>query len=199
MSENLSTFHGLPEELPWIEFVKKMGNDSDALNTFADAVADATSTSIGTLEDVTVTGSEIADGLTASGTVANDYSGSTGAFKTSTGLNTFGGKAAFKVIATPVAAATSPAALGSANIVYITSDGATKGVTLPVGAAGDIVYVINTSGTAAKLLPSTGGTINGLSANAAVVIAASKGCICICSAAITWLAFDTADLATTYT
>ncbi len=33
----------------------------------------------------------IAGGLTASGSVANDFSGSTGAFKTSTGINTFGG------------------------------------------------------------------------------------------------------------
>ena len=37
------------------------------------------------------TGAVLSGGLTASGSTAFDFSGSTGAFKTSTGLNTFGG------------------------------------------------------------------------------------------------------------
>lgn len=39
----------------------------------------------------TLTGGVIANGFTASGSAANDFSGSTGAFKTSTGAATFGG------------------------------------------------------------------------------------------------------------
>ena len=149
-----------------------------------------------TLASKTLTSPVIATGLTASGAAANDFSGSTGTFKTSTGLHTFGGKAAFKVIATPVAAtgagggAGGAAALGSAQIVVISSDGATKGVILQTGVAGDVVFVINSSSTAANLFPATGGTLNGLSANTGVAIPASKGSICICTAADTWIVFD---------
>jgi hypothetical protein len=44
-----------------------------------------------TLATTTLTAPVIAGGLTASGSAANDFSASTGAFKTSTGANTFGG------------------------------------------------------------------------------------------------------------
>jgi len=118
-----------------------------------------------------------------------DLSGSTGTFKSCTGLNTLGGKVAVKVIATPVAAA-SAAALGSANILTISSDSAAKSVKLVAGVAGDIVVVLNTTATAAEILPATGGTINGLTANAAVIIPASTGTLLVCTATNTWSAFD---------
>jgi hypothetical protein len=82
------------------------------------------------------------------------------------------------------------AALSATNTTYITSDSAAKGVKLPTGAAGDIMEVINNSATAAKLYPATSGAINGLSTNAAVVIPASKGVRCFCSAVDTWTVFD---------
>jgi hypothetical protein len=82
------------------------------------------------------------------------------------------------------------AALSATNTTYITSDSAAKGVKLPTGAAGDIMEVINNSATAAKLYPATSGAINGLSANAAVVVPASKGVRCLCSAVNTWTVFD---------
>lgn len=140
-------------------------------------------------------------GLTASGSAANDFSGSTGTFKTSTGLNTVGGKQALKVIATPVAAAgagggvAGATALGSANIVTISSDGATKGVKLLTGVAGDVIQIINTSGTAANLFAASGGTINGGAADAGCAVPASKGVIAICTAADTWSVFDMTALA----
>ncbi len=143
-----------------------------------------------------ITAPVITTGLTASGSAANDFSASTGTFLTSTGLNTIGGKMAQKVIATPVAAAGagagagSAAALGSGNILTISSDGATKGVILVTGVAGDVVYILNTSATAANLFPATGGTINGGGANVGCAIAASKGVICVCTAANTWTVFD---------
>ncbi len=99
-------------------------------------------------------------------------------------------------IATPVAAAgagggvAGSAALGSARVVLISSDGATKGVHLLTGVKDDIVFVLNTSSTAANLFAITGGTINGGGANVGCAIAASKGVICFCTAADTWTVFD---------
>jgi len=140
-------------------------------------------------------GQVVKNGLTASGSVANDFSASTGTYKTSTGLNTVGGKQALKVIATPVAAAATPSALGSANIVTISSDTASKGTKLLTGVAGDVIYVLNTSSTAAALYPATGGTINGGAANAQYAVPASKGSLAICTAADTWSLYDLTSLA----
>jgi len=140
-------------------------------------------------------------GLTASGSASNDFSSSTGTFKTSTGLNTLGGLAALKAVTTPVAAAGSAVGdagqLGSANTVHITSDSAGKGVKLGTGALGQRIEVLNDSATAAKLYAAAGGTINGLAPDAAVVIPASKGVLCHCTAADTWLAYDLPAKATT--
>ena len=105
------------------------------------------------------------------------------------------------VTATPTVAAGSTNAdaepLAATNTTFITCDSTAKGVKLPNGAAGDIMSVINNSATAAKLYPATGGTLNGLSANAAVVIPASKGVTCFCSATDTWTVLDMTARATT--
>lgn len=102
---------------------------------------------------------------------------------------------------TPVAAAGSTvadaAALADTMITHITSDGAAKGVKLPaVTAAGVIRIVINNSSTAAELYAEATGTVNGASADASMVIPASKGLICISTAAKTWIAFDLTAKAT---
>lgn len=98
------------------------------------------------------------------------------------------------ITATPVAAAGSTVAdagqLAASAVVLISSDGATKGVKLPTGVAGMVIDVINTSSTAAELYAAAGGTVNGGSADASVVVPASKGVRCFCTAADTWLAFD---------
>jgi hypothetical protein len=100
----------------------------------------------------------------------------------------------------PTAAAgsthTDSAPLAATNTTFITSDSTAKGVKLPNGAAGDIMEVINNSATAAKLYPATGGTLNGLGTNAAVVIPASTGVRCFCSAADTWVVFNLTNKAT---
>ena len=102
--------------------------------------------------------------------------------------------------ATPVAAAGSTVAdagqLAAAAVVLVTSDGAAKGVKLPTGVAGMVIEVINTTSTAAELYAASGGTVNGLSADASVVLTASTGARCICTAADTWLAFELTALAT---
>ena len=143
----------------------------------------------------------ITGGLTASGSAANDFSGSTGAFKTSTGANTFGGRATFsKSVLRPCQSAVT--ALGSAAGV-ITADkdvvlllsvttATTYGWTLPTGVAGMVLTLINTAAYANTLIPATGGTINGLAPNAGVVIAASKCYIAVCSAADTWHVMEAA-------
>lgn len=138
----------------------------------------------------------ITTGLTASGSAANDFSGSTGTFLTSTGTNTLGGNTLFKAIPTPVAATgagggvSGAAALGAGNMLYVSSDGATKGVKLLTGAAGDLKWIINTSSTACNLFAASGGTINGGGADVGCAIPASKGVVAYCSATNTWTVFD---------
>lgn len=96
--------------------------------------------------------------------------------------------------ATPVAAAGSTVAdagqLTGTLITNITSDGATKGVKLPTGVAGMMQIVINGSATACELYAASGGTVNGLSADASIVVPASKGVLCLCNAADTWVVYD---------
>lgn len=95
---------------------------------------------------------------------------------------------------TPVAAAGSTVAdagaLASTTFNHITSDGATKGVKLPTTAQNQFGYVINNSSTAAEFYAASGGTVNGLSADASVVIPASKGLFWFATAADTIIAFD---------
>lgn len=71
----------------------------------------------------TLTSPVIATGLTASGSASNDFSGSTGTFKTSTGANTLGG-------AVTVNDATTPSitlATGKTNTGFLTISGKTSG------------------------------------------------------------------------
>lgn len=151
------------------------------------------------LTNKTLTSPIIATGLTASGSAANTFAGSTGTFITSSGRNTLSGYTTFKITAAPSAAAGSTvsdaAQLAASNIVLISSGGATAGVKLQTGVAGDMVFVINTSATAAELYAASGGTVNGLSADASVVVPASKGVLCFCTAADTWTVFDMTALA----
>jgi hypothetical protein len=106
------------------------------------------------------------------------------------------GKTRLGVVATPVAATgagggvAGAAALGSATLLYVSSDGATKGVKMLTGAAGDWHIIINTSSTACNLFAASGGTINGGAGDAGCAIPASKGVLAYCSAADTWTVFD---------
>lgn len=113
---------------------------------------------------------------------------------TGTGAIVLARVARVKSVTVPVAAAGSTVsdagALGAANIVHITSDGATKGVKAPTTALGDFQFVINDSATACEFYAASGGTVNGLSADASVVIAASKGILWQATAADTLIAFD---------
>lgn len=143
----------------------------------------------------TLTAPLISGGLTASGSTANNFSGSTGTFLTSTGRNTIGGPLALKVVNTAVAAAGSTnadaAALTTASIQHVSSDSAAKGVILPVGVPGYELIIINDSGTACKIYPDTGGNVNGGTATTgSVTVPASKGVLATCTVALTWIVFD---------
>jgi hypothetical protein len=100
----------------------------------------------------------------------------------------------FQNTVTPVAAAgttvADAAALASTMINHITSDGATKGVKFPTATQNMLMIVINNSSTAAELYAASGGTVNGLSADASVVIPASKGVLAFATGADTWIVFD---------
>lgn len=104
---------------------------------------------VATDSGVVLTASVITNGLTASGSASNDFSGSTGTFKTSTGANTIGG-------AVTVDAATTPSitlATGKTNTGFLTILGKTSGglKLLPVDAAGQTVTLslaAQTSGAA---------------------------------------------------
>jgi hypothetical protein len=70
-----------------------------------------------TLAAKTLTTPVIATGLTASGSASNDFSASTGTFKTSTGINTFGGSS-HVFAATLIPSANDGAALGSSSASF---------------------------------------------------------------------------------
>lgn len=97
---------------------------------------------------------------------------------------------------TPVAAAgatvADAGALADTMITHVTSDGAGKGVKLPaVTTAGVIRIVINdTAGTACELYAESTGTVNGLAADASIVLLAATGVLCISTAAKTWLVWN---------
>lgn len=97
---------------------------------------------------------------------------------------------------TAVAAAGSTVAdagqLPSTQFCHVTSDGATKGVKLPAVTAGgvEIIVINDTAGTACELYAESTGSVNGLAADASVVIPAAKGVLCISTAAKTWKVFD---------
>ena len=74
---------------------------------------------------------------------------------------------------------------GAVNLV--TTGNASDGVVLPADrVAGDVVYVVNLSANALNLYPSTGGALNGGSANAAVAIAANAAATCINTGSDNW-------------
>jgi hypothetical protein len=95
---------------------------------------------------------------------------------------------------TPVAAAgstkTDAAAIGAQDVATVSSDSAAKGVKLLAGIAGQVITLINSTATACKLYPHSGGTLSGLAADAPVTIAASHVVRCYCTAADTWYVED---------
>lgn len=100
----------------------------------------------------------------------------------------------FQNTVTPVAAAGSTVSdagqLASTMVNHVTSDSAAKGVKFWSATQNQLAIVINNSSTACELYAASGGTVNGLSADASVVIPASKGVLAFCTGTNTWIVFD---------
>jgi hypothetical protein len=95
-------------------------------------------------------------------------------------------------VGSPTTATTGIAALPAADvcpIVGVTGQTA-YGVKLLTGVAGQQVIVINTTAYACTLKAAAGGTVDGLMADAKIVIAASKRYILVCTAADTWFSIE---------
>ena len=125
----------------------------------------------------TVTSPVITTGLTASGSAANDFSASTGAFKTSTGVTTIGGG----LVGARRAIADAAATITTADfIVAYTSISTTRVATLPNGnsGAGTQIFVGDESGSVSNTVlinvQSAGGTIDGVAAGTGVNIAVPR-------------------------
>lgn len=80
---------------------------------------------------------------------------------------------------------------GAVNLV--TTGNADDGVVLPAErVAGDVVYIVNLSAAVLKVYPSTGGALNGGSANAAISMRANTTAVCVNTGSDNWgVAFDT--------
>lgn len=74
------------------------------------------------------------------------------------------------------------------NILTTVTAGSATGVALPAGTAGMIIFVYNTTATAANVYPVNGGTasINALGNNAAFSLAATTGARFVCASATKW-------------
>lgn len=77
---NISTTTGLDQSTPWINVLQQLDNGNITLTLSGLTLGSSPVLTLPTIKN----------GLTATGSVANDFSGSTGAFKTSTGAVTIG-------------------------------------------------------------------------------------------------------------
>lgn len=100
----------------------------------------------------TLTAPLISGGLTASGSAANDFSGSTGQFLTSQGLNIFGGG----IVAAPQALSGAGAVNLTTLTTKFTSTGASQALTLANGTNGQLKIIVHAvDGGSGILTPST--------------------------------------------
>jgi hypothetical protein len=84
--------------------------------------------------------------------------------------------------------ANSTAIAAGTELVKVTTAAANSGVRLAVpGGVNDMVVVINAGANACLLFPATGGTINGLAANASISIAVGKVAFCMAINATDWV------------
>lgn len=82
---------------------------------------------------------------------------------------------------------------GDVNVIGTSSATASTGVRLPAGVnAGDSVAVYNAGASATAIYPQVGGTINALSANAALSLAAGGRALLIATGPARWMAIVSA-------
>jgi len=78
------------------------------------------------------------------------------------------------------------AAAIASGFTLVSAADATKGVKLPAAAAGLVVIVKNGENAVLKLYPNTSDAINGLSANAALSMAANTSAVLVAYDSTTW-------------
>lgn len=123
-----------------------------------DTTVVATTSNSLTMASKTLT-APVINGATSSGSTAIDFSGNSGAFKTSTGASTFGGSSNSFTNAVTIAATTNQLVLGTTNTVTLTSPApaSSRTVTLPdLGANTRLVQ--NANNASETLLSTTGAT-----------------------------------------
>lgn len=124
--------------------------------TLASGVTASSLTSFGT--SPTITTGVVASGLTASGSTSNNFSGSTGAFQTSTGANTLNGAVTINDATTP----SLTTAAGKTNTGFVQVNGKTSGALklLPADATAQTVTVATaaqTTGATTLTIPDMAG------------------------------------------
>lgn len=125
--------------------------------------------------------------------IANVFAGVTGTINIGgTGnLLTNAGYYIHSINGTVSAAGTSSQSAATAltkDVNILTTVAANSGVALPTGTAGMVIFVYNSTATAALVYPVNGGTakINALTANAGFSLAATTGVRFVCSSATQW-------------
>lgn len=107
---------------------------------------------VATDSGVVLTASVITNGLTASGSASNDFSSSTGTFKTSTGLTTISGPAALSTATLSGAGAVSIVK----GVTKLTTTGASQALSLANGTDGQVISIVHdVDGGSAILTPTT--------------------------------------------
>lgn len=138
--------------------LRKLSGTDQALVLDSDGILTTVDQDTIVLSGQDITAPNVIDGLTAAGSVANDFSGSTGAFKTSTGTNTIGGATNSAFDLTFTVAAKGPVLKQGANgrVGTFTCNGST-----PVTVSNTSVAITDFIGIS---LNAVGGTVGALPA-----------------------------------
>jgi hypothetical protein len=113
--------------------------------------------------------------------------GSTGALVTNSGYYIHSVNATVAAAGNAVQASATPLTK-DVNILTTVTSGSATGVALPAGTAGMVIFVYNSTATAANIYPVSGGSasINALANNVAFSLAATTGARFVCASATKW-------------
>ena len=121
------------------------------------------------------------------GTTGTVNLGGTGALVTNSGYYIHSINATVSAAGNAVQSTATPLTKG-VNILTTVTSGSATGVALPTGTAGMVIFVYNSTATAANVYPVNGGSasINALGNNAAFSLAATTGARFVCASATKW-------------
>ena len=121
------------------------------------------------------------------GTTGTVNLGGTGALVTNSGYYIHSINATVSAAGNAVQATATPL-IKDVNILTTVTSGSATGVALPAGTAGMVIFVYNSTATAANVYPVSGGSasINALANNVAFSLAATTGARFVCASATKW-------------